>query len=85
MIKKHWLLKTDNQNIMQTEKQGNIKFKLWRINNIHNEKEISGSQIQYIHITKPELTRIKDPCLQKLVTWFELKKLINSIIVSMDN
>ena len=34
MIKKHWLLKTDNQTIMQTEKQGNIKFKLWRINHI---------------------------------------------------
>ena len=34
MIKKHWLLKTDNQTIMQTEKQVNIKFKLWRINNI---------------------------------------------------
>ena len=26
MIKKHWLLKTDNQTITQTEKQGNIKF-----------------------------------------------------------
>ena len=34
MIKKHCLLKTDNQTIMQTEKQGNIKFKLWRINHI---------------------------------------------------
>ena len=34
MIKKHWLLKTDNQTIMQTEKQRNIKFKFWRINNI---------------------------------------------------
>ena len=34
MIKKHWLLKTDNQTITQTEKQGNIKLKLWRINQI---------------------------------------------------
>ena len=34
MIIKHWFLKTDNQNIMQTEKQGNIKFKLWRINHV---------------------------------------------------
>ena len=34
MIKKHWLLKTDNHAIMQAEKQGNIKFKRWRINNI---------------------------------------------------
>ena len=33
MIKKQ-LLKTDNQTIMQTKKQGNIKFKLWRINHI---------------------------------------------------
>ena len=41
---------------------------------VHNEKNISGSQIQYIHITKPELACIKGPCLQKLVTWFELKK-----------
>ena len=52
---------------------------------MHNEKDISASQIQYIHITKQELTRIKGPCLQKLVTWFELKKLINSRIVSMEN
>ena len=37
MIKKHWLLKTDNQTIMQTEKQGNIKVKLWRINNISSK------------------------------------------------
>ena len=34
MIKKHWLLKTDNQTIKQIEKEGNIKFKLWRINHI---------------------------------------------------
>ena len=52
---------------------------------VHNEKDISGSHIQYIHITKSELTRIKGPCLQKLVTWFELEKLNNSGIVSMDN
>ena len=28
--------------------------------------------------------RFKGPCLQKLVTWLELKKLTNSRIVSMD-
>ena len=48
-------------------------------------KDISGGQTQYIHITKPGLARIKGPCLQKLVTWFELKKLINSRIVNMGN
>ena len=30
-----------------------------------------SGQIQYIDITKPELTHIKGPCLQKLVTWFK--------------
>ena len=40
---------------------------------------------QNTHITKPELTRIKGPSLQKLATWFELKKLINARIVSIDN
>ena len=65
MIKKHWLLKTDNQTITQTEKQGNIKLKLCKINHIRNprsqkctyimRKDISGSQIPYIHITKPRV------------------------------
>ena len=52
---------------------------------MHNEKDISGSQIHYIHITKPELTHIQGPCSQKLVIWFDLEELINSRIISMDN
>ena len=28
---------------------------------------------------------MKGPCLQRLVTWFEFKKLINSRIVGMNN
>ena len=55
------------------------------LNDLIHQKDTSGSKIQYIHITKPELTRIKGSYLQKLVTWFELKKLIKSKIVSMDN
>ena len=35
MIRKHWFLKTDNQAIKQTGKQGKFKFKFWRINNSH--------------------------------------------------
>ena len=34
MIIKYWPLKTHNQAIMQTENQGNIKFKLRRTDNI---------------------------------------------------
>ena len=34
--------------------------------------------------TKSELTNIKGPCLRKLVTWLELKNLINSRTVSME-
>ena len=46
-------------------------------------------EVRFSIFILPELTRIKGPCLQKLVTWLELKKLnlnlINSRIVSMDN
>ena len=46
-------------------------------------------EVRFSIFILPELTRTKGSCLQKLVTWLELKKLnlnlINSRIVSMDN
>ena len=44
MTYKHWLLKRDNQTIMQTEKQGNIKFKLWRTNHTTVIKRTLGAK-----------------------------------------
>ena len=75
MIKKHWLLKTDNQTITQTEKQGNIKFKLCKINHIRNprsqkckyimKKTFQEVKFSIFILLNPELARIKSPCLQK--------------------